>query len=141
MSLLTAIAVSASGLTAQRKRLEVLVSNLANANTARPAGMEPLRRKDVVFSSVSPGTSFGREFDNAVQGVEISGIFTDHGDPIKRHEPDSPYADSEGNVSYPNIKPITELSNVVLATRSYEANLQAVKSAKEMAMKTLEIMR
>ncbi|MBN2319546.1 MAG: flagellar basal body rod protein FlgC [Acidobacteria bacterium] len=141
MSLLDAIAVSASGLTAQRKRLEVLVSNLANANTTRPAGVEPFRRKDVVFSSVTPARSFGAEFENAVQGVEISGITTDRTDPDRRHEPGHKHADSEGYVYYPNIKPMEELVNVLSATRSYEANLQAVNSAKEMAMKTLEILR
>ena len=59
MSLMTAIAVSASGLTAQRRRLEVLVSNMVNAKTTKPAGVEPFRRKDVVFSAVNPETSFG----------------------------------------------------------------------------------
>ena len=141
MSLLTAIAVSATGLTAQRKRLEVLVSNLANANTTQPEGVEPYRRKDVVFSSVSAGRPFSAEFDDAVQGVEISGIVTDHGELRKEHDPDHPNADSEGYVYYPNVNPMEELVNVLSATRSYEANLQAVSSAKEMATKTLEILR
>ena len=141
MSLLTAIAVSATGLTAQRKRLEVLVSNLANANTIQPEGMEPYRRKDVVFTSVSPSRPFSAEFQDAVQGVEISGIVTDRRDPDKRYEPEHPNADSEGYVYYPNVNPMEELVNVLSATRSYEANLQAVSSAKEMAMKTLEILQ
>ena len=141
MSLLTAIAVSATGLTAQRKRLEVLVSNLANADTTQPAGVEPFRRKDVVFSSVSPQTSFGEEFNSAVRGVEVSGIFTDPTEPLKKHEPGHKHADSNGDVLYPNINPITEMTNIMEATRSYEANLQAVKAAKDMAVKTLEIMQ
>jgi len=141
MSLMTAIAVSASGLTAQRKRLEVHVSNLANANTVQQPGVEPYRRKDVVFSSVSPSKSFSEEFDFAVQGVEISGIVTDRSEPIRRHEPDHKYADADGYVFYPNVKPMDELVNILNAARSYEANLQAVNSAKEMAMKTLEILR
>jgi flagellar basal-body rod protein FlgC len=141
MSLLTAIAVSASGLTAQRRRLEVHVSNLANANTVNPPNEEPFRRKDVVFSSVAPQTTFGMELDNAVQGVEISGIWTDPSAPDKRYEPGHKYADSDGYVQYPNIKPLDEMVNVMNAARSYEANLQAVTAAKEMAMKTLEILR
>ncbi|MBN2241184.1 MAG: flagellar basal body rod protein FlgC [Acidobacteria bacterium] len=142
MSLLTAIAVSASGLSAQRRRLEVLVSNLANANTTQPAGVEPYRRKDVVFSSVAPATSFGAEFENAVRGVEISGIVTDHRSELRKvSDPGHPHADSEGYVYYPNVKPMEELVNVLSATRSYEANLKAVNSAKEMAMKTLEILQ
>ena len=77
MSLMTAIEVGASGLTAQRRRLEVLVSNLVNANTTQPAGMEPYRRKDVLFSATNPEASFGVALDDAVQGVEISQVVTD----------------------------------------------------------------
>ena len=141
MSLLTAIAVSATGLSAQRQRLEVLVSNLANANTTRPDGVEPYRRKDVVFSSVSPNKPFGAEFEDAVKGVEISGIVTDRSELRREYEPGHVHADAEGYVYYPNVNPMEELVNVMLATRSYEANLQAVSTAKEMAMKTLELLR
>jgi flagellar basal-body rod protein FlgC len=141
MSLMTAIEVGASGLTAQRKRMEVLVSNLVNANTTRPAGDEPFRRKDVVFSSSTPEQSFGAMFDSAVQGVEISDIVTDKSEPIKRYEPGNPHADKEGNVAYPNINSMREMIDVMSATRSYEANLQAVNMAKDMQQKTLEILR
>ena len=116
MSLLTAIGVSATGLTAQRKRLEVLVSNLANANTTQPPGVEPFRRKDVVFSSVAPRDSFGEEFDSAVQGVEISGVFTDQREPLKVHDPGHKHADAEGNIYLPNIEPLKEMVNVMFAS-------------------------
>jgi flagellar basal-body rod protein FlgC len=141
MSLLTAIAVSATGLTAQRKRLEVLVSNLANANSTEPPGVEPIRRKNVVFSPVSPQTSFGEEFDSAVRGVEVSGIYTDPRPPREEYDPGHKNADANGIVRYPNIEPMEEVVDVMSATRSYEANLQAVKAAKDMALKTLEILR
>lgn len=141
MSLMTAIAVSASGLTAQRRRLEVLVSNMVNAKTTKPAGMEPFRRKDVVFSAVNPETSFGAAFDTAIQGVEISGIVTDRSEPIKRYEPGHPHADGDGYVTYPNVNTTEEMVNILSATRTYEANLQAVSAAKEMENKTLEILR
>jgi flagellar basal-body rod protein FlgC len=141
MSLMTAIAVSASGLTAQRRRLEVLVSNMVNAKTTKPAGMEPFRRKDVVFSAVNPETSFGAAFDNAIQGVEISGIVTDRSEPIKRYEPGHPHADGDGYVTYPNVNTTEEMVNILSATRTYEANLQAVSTAKEMENKTFEILR
>jgi flagellar basal-body rod protein FlgC len=141
MTLMTAIAVSASGLTAQRRRLEVLVSNLVNANTTRPAGVEPFRRKDVIFSAISPQTSFGSEFNNAVQGVEISNVVTDGRELDIRYEPGHKHADKDGKVTYPNINAMEEMVNVMSATRSYEANLQAVTAAKEMAQKTLEILR
>ena len=141
MSLMTAIEVGASGLTAQRRRLEVLVSNLVNANTTQPAGTEPYRRKDVLFTATSPETSFGTALDDAVQGVEVSKVVTDTSDPIKRYEPNHPHADKDGYVSYPNVNAMEEMTNVLSATRSYEANLQAVNMAKEMQQKTLEILR
>jgi flagellar basal-body rod protein FlgC len=141
MSLMDAISVSASGLTAQRKRLEVLVSNLVNANTTQPAGKEPFRRKDVVFSASNPQLNFGGAFEDAVQGVEISNIVTDQREPIKRYEPGHPNADKDGYVSYPNVNPMEEMVNILSATRSYEANLQAVSMVKEMEQKTLDILK
>ncbi len=139
MSLMTAIEVGASGLSAQRKRLEVLVSNLVNANTTKPADVEPYRRKDVVFSAANPETTFSIALDGAVQGVEISEVVTDQSAPRMKYEPDHPHADKDGYVAYPNVNAMEEMVNILSATRSYEANLQAVNSAKEMAEKTLEI--
>jgi flagellar basal-body rod protein FlgC len=141
MSLMTAIEVGASGLAAQRKRLDVAMQNLAMANTSKQEGVELYRRKNVVFSSSSPEASFGSVFDDAVQGVEISKIVTDPGEGEKRYEPNSPNADEKGYVLYPNINAMEEMMNVLSATRSYEANLQAVSMAKEMQQKTLEILR
>jgi flagellar basal-body rod protein FlgC len=141
MSLMNAISVSASGLTAQRKRLEVLMSNLVNANTTQAAGKEPFRRKDVVFSATTPQLTFGGAFDDAAQGVEISGLMTDPSEPIKRYEPGHPNADKDGYVYYPNVNPMEEMVNILSATRSYEANVQAVNMAKEMEQKTLDILK
>lgn len=144
MSLMTAIEVSASGLTAQRRRLELLVGNMVNANSTREAGQEPYRRKDVVLSAVAPQHSFGAAFDDAlgaVRGVEISEVFIDQSDPIRRYEPGHPHADKDGYVLYPNINAMQEMVNVMTTTRTYEANLQAVNAAKEMANKTLDLIR
>ena len=144
MGLMTAIAVSASGLTAQRRRLEVLVSNMVNANTTQPAGQDPYRRKDVVFTSTMPEVSFDSAFDDAmldVQGVEVSRVVTDTSEPLKRYEPGHLHADKDGYVSYPNVNFMEEMVNILSAARSYEANVQAVSAAKEMAQKTLEILR
>ena len=144
MSLLTALEVGASGLTAQRKRMEVLVSNLVNANTTAPAGNDPYRRKDVVFTATEAQPTFGNALDAAmggVHGVEVSGIVSDKSDPIRRYEPGHPHADKDGYVNYPNINPMEEMVNMMSATRSYEANLQAVTVTKEMALKTLDIIR
>jgi flagellar basal-body rod protein FlgC len=141
---MTAVEVGASGLSAQRKRLEVLVSNLVNANTTGPAGTEPYRRKDVVFTAAPLQPTFGGELDDAmgsVRGVEVSEIVTDASEPMRRYEPGHPHADKDGYVSYPNINPMEEMVNMINATRSYEANLQAVNTAKEMIAKTLDIIR
>jgi flagellar basal-body rod protein FlgC len=115
-----------------------------NASTTQPAGKEPFRRKDVIFSSVAPELSFGGAFDDAmssVRGVEISGLATDRSEPIKRYEPGHPHADKNGYVLYPNVNAMEEMVNVLSATRSYEANLQAVNTAKDMLQKTLEIIK
>jgi flagellar basal-body rod protein FlgC len=141
MTLMTAIDISASGLRAQRLRFEVAVSNLVNANTAQPAGMEPFRRKNVVFSAAPPQTSFGSEFETAVQGVEISKVVIDNSDPDPHYEPGNPLANKDGYVMYPHINTSEEMADALSATRSYEANLQAVTAAKEMAQRTLEILK
>jgi flagellar basal-body rod protein FlgC len=144
MSIMTAMDVSASGLSAQRKRLEVLVSNLVNANTSGPAGTEPFRRKDVVFSATPPEATFGSTLQDAmggVCGVAVTEVVADRGEPIRRYEPGHPHADAQGYVTYPNINPMEEMVNMMSAARSYEANLQAVNTAKDMAVKTLDIIR
>ncbi len=144
MSLMTALEVGASGLSAQRKRLEVLMSNLVNANTTKPAGEEPYRRKDVVFGAMPAEPSFGGTLNVAMEGVskvEVTDVVTDQSEPIRRYEPGHPHADKDGNVSYPNINPMEEMVNIMTATRSYEANLQAITATKDMSVKTLDIIR
>ena len=141
MSIMTAMEVGATGLTAQRRRLEVMISNLVNANTTQPQGVEPYRRKDVLFSAVNMRDSFDSMLDNAVNGVKIQEIVSDESDPIMRYEPDHPHADERGYVAYPNINAMEEMVNVMSATRSYEASLQAMSMAKEMLQRTLDILR
>jgi len=141
MSILTAMEVGASGLTAQRRRLETMISNLVNANTTQPQGVEPYRRKDVVFSAVNMRDSFDFMFNDAVQGVKIREVVADKSDPLLRYEPDHPHADERGYVAYPNVNPLEEMVNVMSATRSYEANLQAMGMAREMLNRTLEILK
>jgi flagellar basal-body rod protein FlgC len=144
MGIMTAIEVGASGLTAQRRRLELLVSNLVNANTTVAPDKDPYRRKDVVLTATPPQRTFASAFDsavNAVRGVEITSIAVDRSEPLKRYEPGHPHADKDGFVLYPNINAMQEMVNVMAATRSYEANLQVVNAAKEMANKTLEMIK
>jgi flagellar basal-body rod protein FlgC len=141
MSLMTAVEIGASGLTAQRKRLEVHVSNLVNANTVQPADKEPFRRKEVLFNATNPEMSFGGALDDAVQGVEIAQVVTDRSELKPAYEPNHKYADKDGYVYYPNVNAMAEMVDVMSATRSYEANLQAVNQAKDMLQKTLEILK
>jgi len=141
MSILTAMEVGASGLTAQRRRMEAMISNLVNANTTQPQGVEPYRRKDVLFSAVNMRESFDFMFKDAVQGVKIQEVVSDKSDPIMRYEPDHPHADERGYVAYPNVNALEEMVNVMSATRSYEANLQAMGMAREMLTRTLEILK
>jgi flagellar basal-body rod protein FlgC len=138
---MTAMEVGASGLTAQRRRLEVMISNMVNANTTQPQGVEPFRRKDVVFTAVNMQDSFDLMFRDAVQGVRIREVVSDQNDPIMRYDPGHPHADERGYVAYPNINVLEEMVNVMSATRSYEAGLQAMGMAREMLQRTLDMMR
>lgn len=140
---MTAMEIGASGLTAQRRRLEVMVSNLVNANTTQPKGVEPYRRKDVVFSSMNMGNCdpFDVMFNDAVKGVKIREVVSDQSDPVLRYEPDHPHADERGYVAYPNVNALEEMVNVMSATRSYEANLQAMGMSRDMLQRTLEILK
>lgn len=142
MSIMTAMEIGASGLTAQRRRLEVMISNLVNANTTQPQGVEPYRRKDVVFSSVNMGgDSFDMMFNDAVKGVMVREVVSDQSDPVMRYEPGHPHADERGYVAYPNVNALEEMVNVMSATRSYEANLQTMSMARDMLQRTLEILK
>jgi len=139
---MTAMEIGASGLTAQRRRLEVMISNLVNANTTQPQGVEPYRRKDVVFSSVNMGgDSFDMMFNDAVKGVMVREVVSDQSDPVMRYEPGHPHADERGYVAYPNVNALEEMVNVMSATRSYEANLQTMSMARDMLQRTLEILK
>ena len=141
MSIMAVMEIGASGLTAQRRRLEMMVSNLVNANTTQPQGVEPYRRKDVIFSAVNMQDSFESMFNDAVKGVRILEVVTDRSDPVMRYEPGHPHADERGYVAYPNVNALEEMVNVMSATRSYEANLQAVGMARDMLQRTLDILR
>jgi flagellar basal-body rod protein FlgC len=141
----TAGKISADGMSVQRKRLEVHISNLVNSNTTQVAGKEPISRKDVVFTAASPTSeNFKKAMDAAmeeVQSVAVSRVVADTSEPIKRYEPNHPHADKDGYVLYPNINSMEELVNIVSATRSYEANLQARKSTGAMKDSALAMLK
>ena len=141
MNLLTALDVNASGLTAQRKRVEVSSSNLANSQTTRTEDGGPYRRKDVVFQSSSFQDSLGTAMGNGVEGVEVSDVVDDPSPFVRLYQPGHPDADKEGYVSYPNVDSMKEMANLVEAARSYEANIAAMGIVKTMINRTLEIGR
>src|SRR6185503_143869 len=140
MSLITALRINASGLTAQRQRVEVSSSNLNNSDTTRTAEGGAYRRKDVVFQS----TTFGQTFESVnggASGVEVVDVVDDMRPFDRRFDPGHPDADKEGYVDYPNVNSMEEMANLVSAARSYEANLAAINIVKSMISKTLEIGR
>ena len=141
MNLINALDVNASGLTAQRKRVEVSSANLANSQTTRTDEGGPYRRKDVVFQTTSFESSLGLAMNKGVEGVEVSGIVDDQSPFDRRYEPGHPDADAEGYVSYPNVNVMQEMANLVEAARSYEANIAAIGIVKAMITRTLEIGR
>jgi flagellar basal-body rod protein FlgC len=139
MNLITALDVNASGLTAQRKRVELTSSNLANSQTTRTPEGGPYRRKDVVFETSDFDQSLGMAMNSGVAGVEVSDLVEDPRPFDRRFEPGHPDADAEGYVSYPNVNVMEEMVNLVEASRSYEANLAAMSIVKTMINRTLDI--
>jgi flagellar basal-body rod protein FlgC len=139
MNLITAIDVNASGLSAQRKRVELSSSNLANSQTTRTAEGGPYRRKDVVFQTNSFEESLGSFMGEGVTGVEASDVVEDPRPFDRRYEPGHPDADADGYVAYPNVNVMEEMANLVEGSRSYEANLAAINIVKTMINRTLDI--
>lgn len=138
----SAMKISASGLTANRTWINVLSSNLANVNTTRTADGTPYARKTVIYESV--GTEgFADELSSALDGgaeqVKVDDIVPDRRDFKEVYQPGHPDADSKGLVRFPNINPVEEMANLVNASRSYEANLAALQTAKQLTIKAIEI--
>lgn len=133
MSFYDVMRLSATGLSAQRIRINVLSANLANANTTRGENGEPYKRKDVIFEQVLEGEMAG--------GVKVQDIIEDNKPFVLKYEPGHPDADEEGYVRYPNVNPIEEMVNILEAQRSYEANLTVLNTAKQLALRALEIGR
>src|SRR3989304_2515953 len=134
--------VSASGMEAQRLRMNIIASNLANVETTRTATGGAYRRKDIVFETqgqVDFGTHLKAASAAYNYGVKVSGIIED-ARPLKyKYEPGHPDADKTGYVAYPNVNAAEEMVNMIAATRSYEANVTAFKATREMALKALEL--
>lgn len=167
MNLFGVLGVSGSALSAERVRAEVTASNMANAETTRTADGKLFQRQHVIFQAAGeigndatpPGllggsfaTSFQTELANASWnagrpgtpdegGVEIAGIVTDHSQGLRRYDPGHPDADKDGYVTYPDIDPLTEMVDLMGATRAYGLNLSAVQATKSMIGASLDILK
>lgn len=150
MSMFTSFDVSASGMTAQRYRMDVIAENVANANTTRTEDGSPYVRKVVNFQAINVNGSshtadFASHLGHASQkyngtGVKITGTFEDNKTPmVKAYDPSHPDADENGYVTYPNVSIVTEMTNMIDASRSYEANATAFSASKNMASQGLNI--
>jgi flagellar basal-body rod protein FlgC len=146
VSFLNSINISASGLTAEKLRMDVISRNIANVNTTRTADGTPYRRQVVVFQEGEAQMSFSDYLSAASRsligsGVKVTGIKEDS-TPFKSvYDPGHPDADEKGYVRMPNVDVMTEMVNMISASRAYEANVTAINSAKSMALKALEIGR
>ena len=145
MNFLDALHISSSGLSAQRVRMNVISSNLANTNTTRTPEGQTYRKKEVVLSAQPLQQGFHEnltsELKENLAQVRVVGIVSDPRPPITKYNPQHPDADKNGYIRLPNINLIEEMVNMMAATRSYEANVTAVNATKRMALKALEIGR
>lgn len=138
MRLISSFAISASGLSAERLRMDLISSNIANINTTRTAEGGPYRRRVAVFAE---------SLDKAInkkspgKGVKVAAIHQDQAPPKLVYDPSHPDANEEGYVQLPNINIVTEMVDMITATRAYEANVTALNAGKTMALKALEIGR
>ena len=144
MAFLSSMNISASALTATRLRMEVIAENMAGSNTTRTENGDPYRRKFVVFQEKTNDRNFASFFNraqSAVGGVRVLQIGTDMSDFKLDYNPSHPDADEEGYVRMPNVEVVQEMTDMMAAFRAYEANITALNTFKDMAVKTLEIGR
>ena len=141
-----ALNISATGLTAQRLRMDIISQNIANINTTRTSEGGPYKRKVTVFQEI-PDQNFNSIFRNTLNrtalgaGVRVSEIAPDNAPGGSVYEPGHPDADADGYVAMPNVNVIEEMVDMISASRSYEANITALNSSKAIIAKTMEIGR
>ena len=147
MSLFGAIDISGSGLSAERLRMDVTAENLANAQSTQGADGQPYRRKEVVLRQAGGGfetaltSAMGSSSAPPARGVEVVQIAEDQAPNRQVYDPGHPDANAEGYVSMPNVDPVTEMVDLIAASRAYEANVTAMQTAKTMFSKTLDLLR
>jgi flagellar basal-body rod protein FlgC len=141
MNFLKSLETSASGLYAQRKRMDIIASNLANIETTHTEKGGPYRRKMVVMGTKEIDQDFDEMFNSSVKGVQIEDVIEDQTPFKKVYNPSHPDADSDGYLYKPNVDLIVETTNMLMARRAFEANIAAIKATRQMAIKALEIGR
>jgi flagellar basal-body rod protein FlgC len=145
MSLFSLLSVSASGMTAQRTRAELLIQNLANSETTRTPQGGPYRRQDAIFQSApqtSPfSTVFQTELTSGVNGVEVAEVIEDPTEGEKRYQPGNPDADQDGYVAYPNLNPAEDMADLLSAQRGYEGNVAAMTAIKDMILHSIDLLK
>jgi flagellar basal-body rod protein FlgC len=134
MGMFDPLRISASGMTAERLRMDVIAENLANADTTRTAAGGPYQRQEVVLEQAAP--SFGE----VLGGVQVAGIVGDPSPPRMVYDPGHPDADKNGYVKMPNVNPVSEMVDLITAQRGYEANVTAMSAAKQMFSKSLDVL-
>ena len=148
MSMFGGLEISASGLTAQRLRMDVTAENLANAQTTKGADGQPYRRKEVVLREIAQG-GFGAQLTAAMGtgaksrpgGVEVAEIATDQTAGKMVYDPSHPDANAQGYVQMPNVDTVTEMVDLIDSSRAYEANVTAMQASKQMFTKTLDLLK
>ena len=148
MGLFDSLDISGSALSAERLRMDVTAENLANANTTRGLNGEAYRRKVVVLQQqAGGGSAFGNTLAAEMRrggkptGVQVAAIAEDTTPNRRVHDPGHPDADAQGYVSMPNVDSVTEMVDLISASRAYEANVTAMQAAKTLFNKTLELLR
>jgi flagellar basal-body rod protein FlgC len=138
------LGISASGLRAERLRLDAIASNLANASTTRTPEGGPYKRRNVIFAAQGLESDFAETIasmmeDGARRGVAVTDVTVDQSPPRMVFDPGHPDANPEGYVAYPNVNPVLEMVDLTTATRAYEANVQAINATRRMAEAALLI--
>jgi flagellar basal-body rod protein FlgC len=141
----SAMRIAGSGMSAQRSRLNVVASNLANAQTTRTAEGGPYRRRDPVFEAVqltdAPGNPVAGHSDDGARAVEMVRVIEDTSKGRTVFDPDHPDADADGYVELPNVEMVEEMVNMITATRSYSANATVLQTIKQMAQRAIDLIR
>lgn len=140
MPLNTVFDISGSALVAETARLTTSASNMSNANVVTGSADSVYKAQYPVFSSVQEQAQHWMN-DQTKAGVKVSGVYESNADPVKRYEPNNPIADQDGFVYAPNVNSVSEMANIISASRAYEMDVNVLNLAKQLILKTLQLGR